>query len=104
MQITLPSADRYAAAEERRQPAELRLLDARTNIQTGARMLADLLRWHQRIDLVLAGWNAGEGAVRRHGGELPPFEDTRAHVHLVLELCWSLLQRSQGQRATGLKL
>jgi soluble lytic murein transglycosylase-like protein len=104
MQITPPSADRYATTEERRQPAELRLLDARTNIQTGARMLADLLRRHQRIDLVLAAWNAGEGAVRRHGGELPPFEETRAHVHLVLELYWSLLQRSLGQRATGMKL
>jgi soluble lytic murein transglycosylase-like protein len=104
MQITAPTADRYATAEERRRPAEQRLLDARTNIQTGARLLADLLRRHRRIDVVLAAWNAGEGTVRRHGGELPPIDETRAHVHLVLELYWGLLQRSQAQRATRLKL
>jgi hypothetical protein len=32
--------------------------------------------------------------VRRHGGALPPYAETRAHVHLVLELYWALLQRN----------
>ncbi|MFY9513902.1 MAG: lytic transglycosylase domain-containing protein [Rubrivivax sp.] len=104
MQITPVSGDRYATDDERATPAEQRLRDARTNIRTGARMLADLMRRHPRIDLALAAWNAGEGTLRRHGGELPPIEETRAHVHLVLEVYWALLQRSQVQRATRLKV
>ncbi|MBZ8139201.1 lytic transglycosylase [Rubrivivax gelatinosus] len=103
MQITADTGDRYGTAAERRRPAAERLLDARTNILTGARMLADLTRRYGHIELALAAWNAGEGTVRRHGG-LPRLAETRAHVHLVLELYWALLQRSQTQRATRLAL
>lgn len=103
MQITAVTGDRYATATERRQPAAERLRDARTNIHTGARMLADLTRRYGHIELALAAWNAGEGTVRRAGG-LPRLAETRAHVHLVLELYWALLQRSQTARATRLAL
>jgi len=104
MQITPETGDRYATEAERRAPAQSRLLDPRTNILTGARMLADLTRRYGRTDVALAAWNAGEGAVRKHGGRVPPIEETQAHVHLVLELYWALLQRSQAQRATAIKL
>lgn len=104
MQITVDSAQRYATPQERQRPPEERLLDPRTNIHTGARMLADLLKRHGRIDIALAAWNAGEGNVRRHGGELPPFEETRAHVHLVVELYWALLQRSQHTQVRQIRL
>jgi len=103
MQITVDSGDRYASDAERIRPAAERLLDPRTNIHTGARMLADLLRRHPRIDHALAAWNAGEGTVRRHGG-LPPIDETRAHVQQVLELYWALLQQNLGTRARGLLL
>jgi len=104
MQIMPVTADRYAAPAERRRPAAERLLDARTNVHTGARMLADLTRRFGRIDVALAAWNAGEGTVRRHGGGMPPIAETQAHVQLVLELYWALLQHSQSQRATQLHL
>jgi hypothetical protein len=94
MQMMPASADRYATRAEARRPAAERLLDPHVNVHTGARMLADLRRRLGRIDLALAAWNAGEGAVRRHGGALPPFEETQAHVQMVLELYWALLQRS----------
>jgi hypothetical protein len=104
MQITPVTGDRYATPAERRTPAATRLLDARTNVHTGARMLADLTRRYGGIDVALAAWNAGEGTVRRHGGKLPDIAETRAHVQLVLELYWALLQDRQARRATGMKL
>ncbi|WP_245643402.1 lytic transglycosylase domain-containing protein [Roseateles chitosanitabidus] len=97
MQITPVTAQRYATAEELRRPAVL--TEARTNVLIGARMLADLTRRFGRIDAALAAWNAGEGAVRRAGGQMPDIDETQAHVHLVLELYWALLQRSLGAQA-----
>ena len=101
MQLTPQTADRYATPEERRQPAAQRMLDARTNIRTGARMLADLTRRYGSIDIALAAWNAGEGTVRRAGGRMPEIAETEAHVHMVLELYWALLQRNLPHRAHG---
>jgi soluble lytic murein transglycosylase-like protein len=94
MQITAATADRYATPGERQRPAAQRLLDPRINVQTGARMLADLTRRFGDIAVALAAWNAGEGTVRKHRGRVPPIDETRAHVHLVLELYWALLQQS----------
>lgn len=97
MQMTPDAADRYATRAEAQAPAEERLRNPRLNILTGARMLADLSRRYGAVDVALAAWNAGEGSVRRAGGKMPPFEETRAHVHMVLELYWTLLQqRLQG--------
>ena len=104
MQITAETADRYATPAERKRPAAQRLLEPRVNVLTGARMLADLTRRLGSIDIALAAWNAGEGTVRKHGGKVPPIDETRAHVHLVLELYWALLQNSQTQNATRVKI
>jgi hypothetical protein len=99
MQITPETASRYAT------PAEAaRLIEPRINIHTGARMLADLMRRFGRVDAALAAWNAGEGAVRRAGNRVPDIEETQAHVQLVLELYWALLQQSQPARAQRLTL
>ncbi|WP_235835174.1 lytic transglycosylase domain-containing protein [Piscinibacter terrae] len=94
MQITPETADRYATKAEAQQPAAERLKDPRTNVLTGARMLADLLRRFGSIDVALAAWNAGEGTVRKSGGKMPDIPETQAHVHLVLELYWALLQNN----------
>ena len=99
MQLTPVTADRYGTKEERQVPAAQRMLDARTNILTGARMLADLTRRYGGIDIALAAWNAGEGTVRKAGGHMPDIAETEAHVHMVLELYWALLQRNLPQHA-----
>ncbi|MEE8617164.1 MAG: transglycosylase SLT domain-containing protein [Roseateles sp.] len=99
MQITPETASRYASRAE-----AARLIEPRINIHTGARMLADLMRRFGRIDAALAAWNAGEGAVRRAGNRVPDIDETQAHVHLVLELYWALLQQSQPARAQRLTL
>jgi soluble lytic murein transglycosylase-like protein len=104
MQITPETADRYATKAEAQRPAAERLLDPRLNVLTGARMLADLLRRFGSIDVALAAWNAGEGTVRKHGGKMPPIAETEAHVHLVLELYWALLQNNLQRGARQLQI
>ena len=104
MQLTPVTADRYGTREERQTPAARRMLDARTNIFTGARMLADLTRRYGGIDIALAAWNAGEGTVRKAGGQMPDIAETEAHVHMVLELYWALLQRKLPHHAHGVEV
>lgn len=59
------------------------LFDPARNLDAGARYLAWLAdRFGDRLPLVLAGYNAGEGAVARHGG-VPPYRETRDYVRKV---------------------
>ena len=105
MQITPDTGLRYAPAGPKDgPPIEERLREPRLNILTGARMLADLTRRYGRYDLALAAWNAGEGSVRKAKGQVPDFAETRAHVHLVLELYWALLQHRQQLQARQMNL
>ena len=58
--------------------------DPAQNIMGGTRYLKDLLQlFHGRIDLALAGYNAGEGAVLRHGQTVPPYKETQDYVRLI---------------------
>jgi soluble lytic murein transglycosylase-like protein len=105
MQITPDTGNRYATkAEAAAQPVAQRLRDPRLNVMTGARMLADLTRRFGAVDAAIAAWNAGEGRVRRAGGKVPNIAETQAHVQLVLELYWSLLQQRQHRLATTLNV
>jgi hypothetical protein len=63
------------------QPAEL--YDPLKNLDAGARYLRQLAdRYADDVDLVLAAYNAGEGAVARFGG-VPPFRETRTYLDRV---------------------
>ena len=58
--------------------------DPAQNVAAGARYLKELLgRFRGRVDLVLAGYNAGEGNVMRFGYRVPPFRETRNYVRRV---------------------
>jgi soluble lytic murein transglycosylase-like protein len=52
------------------------------NIHLAVSMLASLQRQFGARDLVLAGYNAGPGAVQQYGG-IPPYTETRDYVVMV---------------------
>jgi hypothetical protein len=59
-------------------------LDAKDNVRGGLAYLRWLLAYYQgRLPLVLAAYNAGEGAVDRYRG-IPPYRETREYVRRVL--------------------
>jgi membrane-bound lytic murein transglycosylase B len=61
------------------------VFDPAQNLEGSARYLRWLLdRFGGRMDLALAGYNAGEGAVDRYGA-IPPFRETLSYVNQVLE-------------------
>jgi membrane-bound lytic murein transglycosylase MltF len=61
-----------------------RPFDPAQNIAGGTRFLKQLLqRFNGRVDLVLASYNAGEGAVAKFGGKVPPYRETRNYVKRV---------------------
>ena len=60
--------------------------DVAQNIKGGTRYLKDLLQmFNGRVDLALAGYNAGEGAVMKYGNKIPPYDETRNYVRLILK-------------------
>jgi len=60
--------------------------DVEQNIKGGTRYLKDLLKmFNGRVDLALAGYNAGEGAVMKFGNTIPPYDETRNYVRLILK-------------------
>ena len=54
------------------------------NITGGARYLRLLLNRFKNISLVLAAYNAGEGAVKRYRNTIPPYPETRRFVVRVI--------------------
>jgi len=60
--------------------------DPEENLRAGTRYLRQLLdRFAGRVELALAGYNAGPGAVEKHGG-VPPYAETRDYVKQVMML------------------
>jgi soluble lytic murein transglycosylase-like protein len=46
--------------------------------------MRDLLKlFGGRVDLALAGYNAGEGAVMRYGNRVPPYRETQNYVRTI---------------------
>lgn len=56
------------------------------NVEAGSAYLRWLLnRFDQNLELALAAYNAGEGAVNAHHRQIPPYAETRRYVPAVTE-------------------
>jgi soluble lytic murein transglycosylase-like protein len=75
MQLMPQTARRFGALDA---------FDPAQNIRAGARYLRYLLDlFGGDLELALAAYNAGEGAVRRNGARVPPFRETVEYVRKV---------------------
>lgn len=71
----MPSTARYIGVSN--------VFDARENVFGGVRYLRTLLdTFHGDLDLTLAAYNAGPGAVQKFNG-VPPYRETREYVRTV---------------------
>ena len=51
------------------------------NVRAGVRYLKQLLdKYDGRVELALAAYNAGPGAVKKYGGKVPPYRETQNYV------------------------
>lgn len=77
MQLIPATASRFGVADP---------FDPAQNIRGGVQYLSWLLkRYRDNLTLAAAAYNAGEGAVDRHGG-VPPFDETQRYVQRVGQL------------------
>lgn len=78
-----------------------KVLDPVENAIGGARYLKRLLIRHGGDErLALASYNAGPGAVERHGG-VPPYRETRAYIERVLDYRRALKAGATASEAAG---
>ena len=76
MQLMPGTARRYGV-KNRRNPYQ--------NIRGGSQYLRDLLvLYDNNLKLVLAAYNAGEGAVKKYNNQIPPYKETQNYVKKVI--------------------
>lgn len=94
MQLMPATASRFGVSD---------LYDAQENVHAGASYLKFLMgRFGHDVKLVLAAYNAGEEAVARNGGHIPPYAETMAYVPKVLSVYRMLAeQRAPGNRGSS---
>ena len=87
MQVMPATANRFGVSSDAKRTVEQKLADPAVNVPTGTRYLRHLLDlFPGRMDLAVAAYNAGEGAVQRAGNQIPAYKETQSYVRTVLGL------------------
>ena len=87
MQVMPATAQRYGVSADKKTSVQKKLADPGVNVKTGARYLRELMDMYSgNLELALAAYNAGEGAVLRAGKRVPNFPETQNYVKTVLQL------------------
>lgn len=77
MQVMPATAERFGYTD---------LRHPSNNVRAGATYFRWLLdHFEQDLELALAGYNAGEGAVKKYGRAIPPYPETRDYVAKVMQ-------------------
>lgn len=77
------------------------IYDPKENINGGTAYLSFLMeRFKGNIELVLAGYNAGEGNVAKYGNKVPPFAETKNYIPNVLGYTQSMINILVAARGT----
>jgi soluble lytic murein transglycosylase-like protein len=92
MQLRPETARRYGVSN---------IYDPAQNIRAGARYFSDLMALYDSdTELALAAYNAGEAAVARYGGRIPPFKETQEYVPSVLKIYHALVAQEVAAERT----
>lgn len=76
------------------------IFDVRENIEGGTRYLRVLANeFDGDMVKMVAAYNAGPDAVRKYGGQVPPYAETQAYVRKVLSLYFQYKAQSDSARA-----
>lgn len=87
MQLMPDTARRYGVDGDKKTPIEKKLFDPKTNVRTGTRYLRDLIKMFPgELELAVASYNAGEGAIIKAGNKIPNYKETQAYVKTVMQL------------------
>jgi hypothetical protein len=87
MQVLPATAARFGVAADRTATIEKKLMDPRINLATGSRYLRHLFNlFPGQLELALAAYNAGEGAVQVAGNAIPNFLETKNYVNTVMQI------------------
>jgi soluble lytic murein transglycosylase-like protein len=87
MQVMPATAERWGVRGDAKLSIEKKLADPQLNVRTGTRYLRHLIGlFPDRLDLALAAYNAGEGAVQRAGNRIPNYRETQNYVKTVMHL------------------
>ena len=85
MQVMPATARQYGVMAEPGATVARKLTNPELNIHTGTKYLSYLLRLYGgRVELALAAYNAGEGAVLKAGNQIPDYKETQDYVRKVL--------------------
>ncbi len=77
--------------------------NADESLHGGCRYLVWLLRrFGGRLDLTLAGYNAGEGAVKKYSNRVPPYKETQDYVRVITNRYLTRLQVKQAHLSNQL--
>ena len=86
MQLMPETAKRYGVNADKNKSVEQKLRDPKTNINAGAKYLRTLINMFPgKLELAIASYNAGEGAVQKYGNTIPPYKETQNYVKTVIQ-------------------
>ncbi len=86
MQLMPDTAKRFGVNADKSKSVEQKLRDPKTNINAGAKYLRTLINMFPgQMELAIASYNAGEGAVQKYCNKIPPYKETQNYVKTVVQ-------------------